>query len=210
MRIAVVLAAAVLIAGAAAGVARADGDPASDYLISQKVFFPYDAKIPASAQRELLATVQSANAQGFKIRVALIWTDYDLGAVTSLWKQPQRYARFLGVELSYYFKGRLLIVMPNGFGFNWPKHDTAAAYRTLGAIPVGNTPEAFVGAATTAVQRLAAQAGVTASAAGANRGGKALGRNGHDRVVILAAVLVALALGALARFVVRRRVSRAP
>ena len=137
-----VAAAAALAAGLGAAAAHADGDPASDYLIAQKVFLPYDAKIPQVEQRKLLAAVQSANKQGFKIKVALIWSDYDLGAVTVLWRKPRTYARFLGEELSYYFKGRLLIVMPSGFGFNYLKHDnTKAAYAVLEKIQIGDTTE---------------------------------------------------------------------
>jgi hypothetical protein len=199
--------AAALAAGVGAGVARADGDPASDYLIVQKVFFPYDAKIPKAEQAKLLAAVQSANKQGFKIRVALIWSDYDLGAVAPLWKQPRRYARFLGVELSYYFKGRLLVVMPNGFGFNWPKHEPAAAYSLLAPVSVGAGPAGLATAATDAVQRLASAAGVTASTAQTTE--TPAQRNNHDRVVIVVAVLVALLLGAAARILIRRRAARA-
>ena len=206
MRSLAALAAALLLAGAAAGAARADGDPASDYLIGQKVFLPYDAKIPTASQQKLLAAVQSANEQGFNVRVALIWSDYDLGSVTALWKQPRRYARFLGVELGYYYKGRLLIVMPNGFGFNWPKHRSAGAYGQLGTVEVGSTPAAFAASATAAVQKLAATAGVTVSTtASAAAPAGTVGRNGRDRIVILAAVLAALLLGGVARLFIRRR-----
>ena len=116
-RLALAVLASALVATLDAGAARADGDPASDYLIAQKIFFPYDAKIPQAEQRKLLAAIQSANTQGFTIRVALIWSDYDLGAVTVLWRKPRTYARFLGEEIRYFYKGRLLIVMPSGFGF---------------------------------------------------------------------------------------------
>jgi hypothetical protein len=204
MRSLAALAAALLLAGAAAGAARADGDPASDYLIGQKVFLPYDAKIPKASQQKLLAAVQSANEQGFNVRVALIWSDYDLGSVTALWKQPRRYARFLGVELGYYYKGRLLIVMPNGFGFDWPRHPSAAAYRTLATVPIEPTPAGLADAATAAVTKLAAARGVTATTAGAATAPQSR-RNNRDRVVILAAVLAALLLGAAARLLVRRR-----
>ena len=34
----------------------------------------------------------------------------------ALWRQPQKYAQFLGQELFYVYKGRLLIAMPNGYG----------------------------------------------------------------------------------------------
>ncbi len=137
----------------------------------------------------------------------MIWSDYDLGSVTALWKQPRRYARFLGVELGYYFKGRLLVVMPNGFGFNWPKHGTAAAYAELAKVPIQATPGGLATAATSAVQRLAAKAGVDASTtAGATT--TASDRNAHDRLVIVIAVLAALLLGGAARFIVRRRAAR--
>jgi hypothetical protein len=203
--LAVAVSLAVLLA-LTAQPARADGDPASDYLIGQKVFFPYDAKIPQAEQRKLLAAVQSANEQGFKIRVALIWSDYDLGSVTVLWRRPRTYARFLGEELSYYFKGRLLIVMPSGFGFNYPKHGTGAEYSLLAKIPIGATPASLAAAATTAVQRLAAAAGVQVSTVAS--GATPAQRNSHDRVVIVAAVLAALLLGGGLRLLVRRRARR--
>ena len=50
--------------------ARADGDPASDYLLTQKVFFPFDFKVPAAKQQQLVALVDEANRAGYPIRVA--------------------------------------------------------------------------------------------------------------------------------------------
>ena len=174
----------------------------------QKVFLPYDAKIPKPAQQKLLSVVQSANKQGFKIRVALIWSDYDLGSVTTLWRKPKTYARFLGVELSYYFKGRLLIVMPSGLGFNWFKHDAAPGYKLLAPIQIGAGPAGLAVAATEAVQKLASAAGVTVSTSEPAAAKTPSQRNGHDRVVIVVAVLAALLLGAVARLVIRRRAAR--
>jgi hypothetical protein len=202
--VAAVLAAA-LLAGLAAGPARADGDPASDYLIGQKVFLPFDAKIPQVEQQKLIAAVQSATKQGFAIRVALIWSDYDLGSVTALWKKPQIYARFLGIELSYYFHGRLLIVMPSGFGFYYAKHAAAKEKALLATIPIGGTPAALARAARTAVVRLSAASGVTVGTPA--KVTTPAQRNAHDRIVIVAAVLVALALGGLLRLLIRRRAS---
>ncbi len=133
--VALVLLAAAL-ACAAAPTARADGDPASDYLLTQKVFFPFDLKVPNAQQQQFIALVDEANRKGFPIRVALIASPYDLGSITSLWRKPRTYARFLGAELRYVYKDRLLIVMPNGFGFNRQGHPTRAEYRTLSQIPV--------------------------------------------------------------------------
>jgi len=197
------LAAAAFVACALAQSARADGDPASDYLVVQKVFIPYDAKFPAKRQAELTALVSSANKAGFKIRVALIWSDYDLGAVTSLWRKPRTYARFLGLELGFIYKQRLLIVMPNGFGFNYPKHSTTAEYALLSTIPISRQGSGLISAAEAAVQKLAAAAGVKVSTPAHVT--TPAQRNAHDRVVILVAVAAALALAAAARFLLRRR-----
>ena len=96
MRRAAVLLAMLLAAAAAAGSTRADGDPASDYLLSEQVFFPFSVKYPGNRQQELAALVKAANDGGYKVRVALIANKSDLGAVTSLWGQPRTYAHFLG------------------------------------------------------------------------------------------------------------------
>ncbi len=89
------LAACIVASGA-----RADGDPASDYLLGTQVFLPFDIKVPKATQQELISLVHNANASGYTIRVALIGSAYDLGAVGVLWRKPKAYAKFLGAELS--------------------------------------------------------------------------------------------------------------
>ena len=121
LRALVLLAVAVAVVAFAPN-AHADGDPASDYLLTQQVFLPSDATASSAAQRQLLGLVQAANRDGFAIRVAIIPSSYDLGSVTELWRVPRTYARFLSLELSFAYTQRLLVVMPNGLGFNWPSH----------------------------------------------------------------------------------------
>ena len=203
MRGALALLLACVLALSAATAARADGDPASDYLLGSKVFLPYDAKFPPKQAAELTALVASANKAGFAIRVAIIWSDYDMGSVTTLWRKPRTYAKFLGLELSFVYKQRLLVVMPNGLGFNWPKHSTTAEYALLAKIPTGPSPTALLTAATTAVTKLSAAGGVHVTAPAHVT--TPAQRNTHDRETILAAVLGALALAAAARFLIRRR-----
>ena len=187
----------------AAPTARADGDPASDYLYAAKVFLPYDAKFPKAEARKFTALVQSVNKAGFKIRVAVIWSSYDMGSVTSLYGKPKTYAKFLGIELSFVYKQRLLIVEPAGFGFNWPKHTTTSEDALLARIPVGPGSAGLLAAAQEAVTKLAAASGYTPStAAGAPAQQPS---TNHDRIVILAAVLGAFALAVAARFALRRR-----
>ena len=180
--------------------ARADGDPASDYLVTQKVFFPYDLKVPPAKQQQLVALVDEANRAGFTLRVALISSSYDLGSITSLWQKPQTYARFLGAELKYVYKNRLLVVMPNGFGFNRPGRSAAPEYAVLAKIPVKPGPTGLVDSSLAAVQALAKASGVTLSGTTSARPSS---RN-HDRLIIVIAALAALAVAVVLRLVLRR------
>jgi len=206
MKGALALAAAALAAAALAGSACADGDPASDYLLVQRVFLPFDAKFPAKQQAEFTGLVTAANRSGFTIRVALISSSYDLGAIVSLWRQPRTYARFLAEELSYLYKGRLLIVMPNGFGFYWLNHTSTAEDALLATIPIAPGSTGLLAAAQTAVQRLAAAAAVKIAApARVTTPGR---RNAHDRIVIIVVSLAAIAAAVLLRLALRRRRGR--
>ncbi len=192
-----------LVAAIASQAAHADGDPASDYLLAQKVFIPFDVHASQVDQQALLGTVQQATRQGFPIRVAVISSSYDLGAVTSLWRRPKLYARFLGEELKFAYKGRLLVVMPNGFGFNRPGHDVADETRLLESIPIGATPGSLARAAMSAVKRLAASSGIRVQATATVEPQSQ--QTTHDRIVLSLAVAVALALGAGFRLFIRAR-----
>jgi uncharacterized protein YqgV (UPF0045/DUF77 family) len=186
-----------------AGTAHADGDPASDYLLGTQVFLPYDVKLPAAKQQELVSIVANANKAGYAIRVALIGSAYDLGSVASLWRQPRPYAKFLGTELQFVYKHRLLVVMPNGFGFNWPRHPSDKAYAVLSAVPIGKGPVGMLDSAVTAVQKLAAASGVKVvgtSAGTTHKGGLA-----HRRVLIVLAATALLAIAVLLRLGLRRK-----
>ena len=174
--IAAVISTLALILGASAPTAHADGDPASDYLVARQVFVTSQEVTPSPAQRELLATVSAANRAGFAIRVAIISTDYDLGSITALWRKPTIYARFLGLELSSIYRGRLLVVMPSGFGFNWPERSSRQEYDALAKVPIKSGEAGLLTAAQSAVRSLARAGGVPhlvgrAATAGAHRSG---------------------------------------
>jgi hypothetical protein len=195
--VAVALAAAVL-----APAAFADGDPASDYLISQPVFLPFTAKVSSSSARALVALVDDAKRKGFPLKVAVIGDAYDLGAVPSLFGRPQQYASFLGQEDAYFFRAELLVVMPQGYGLyergGVPPGDAAA----VAALPrpASASGDDLVAAAMDAVRALARRRGLTLSAAGGS-----LPSQWRDRIVIVAAVAALCALGVGARLVLRRR-----
>jgi hypothetical protein len=200
-----VLTVALVMAALVAPAARANGDPASDYLLSQSTFIPFDAKVPKEQAEQLNSLVADAKEKGFTVRVALIATELDLGAVPSLWLKPETYARFLGQELFFVYKGRLLIVMPNGFGFSRGGKLVPAGQRAIERLPnPGAGGPALTTAAMRAVQRLAAQSGVRVTIPKPSSGGSAA----SDRIVIaaIAGGVIALLLAgfALRRFLLRR------
>jgi hypothetical protein len=180
--------------------ANADGDPASDYLYTQEVFVPFDVKVPKAKQDTLASTIEGANRAGYRIRVAIIGSAYDLGAVPSLWHKPRTYARFLGAELEFVYKGRLLIVMPNGFGFFWSGHDVSREYGTLAKIRIGPGGTGLVAAAREAVVELAAAAGVDAAPAQPPKSTAS-----RDRLIIILGSIAIVAAGVLIRGLLRRR-----
>ena len=191
----------LLVACALAGTARADGDPASDYLYGLKLFLPYDVKIPKERQQELTSFVEATNRSGYEIRVAIIGSSYDLGSVTSLWRQPRTYARFLGAELQFVYAKRLLIVMPNGFGMYWKGHSVKREYAVLSKIPIGKGGSGLVDAAQNAVSKLAAASGVKVTEVAPRSAPR---KSGHGRSLIILAAIAALALAVLARLALRR------
>ena len=81
-----------------------DGDPGSDVLVYQDLFVAGDAGLSVGQQTQLGNLLKTADRTGFPIRVAIISSPSDLGAVTALWRKPQAYAKFLGYELSLAYK----------------------------------------------------------------------------------------------------------
>jgi cytochrome oxidase Cu insertion factor (SCO1/SenC/PrrC family) len=170
---------AVCALGALSPAARADGDPGSDVLVYQNLFVAADSNISIPQQVELGDLLTAATDRGFTIRVAIIATPADLGAITPLWRKPASYASFLGIELSLAYSQRLLVVMPNGFGFTWPGHATAASYRVLGKIAIKPGGSGLATSTETAVRALASAAGIAvpppASQAAGSTGGGSVG-----------------------------------
>ncbi|MGH2876911.1 MAG: hypothetical protein ACRDLV_11730, partial [Solirubrobacteraceae bacterium] len=104
---------AILLSPAAAA---ADGDPASDYLLAQNVYYPFTPAVSRSLQRALNAETTAAARVGFPIKIALIDSRSDLGVVGELFGRPQTYATFLEHEIDFERVQPLLIVMPSGYG----------------------------------------------------------------------------------------------
>jgi hypothetical protein len=134
--------------------AGADGDPASDYLYQSNVFLPQPPPQAAVAAR-LAHAVAAAYARGFRVKVAVIASPNDLGAASSLYGQPGRYAHFLGTELDLFYAGPLLVVMRSGYGIYDAGRSTAAERRVLASLPApGSSADALTSSAATAVSRM--------------------------------------------------------
>jgi hypothetical protein len=188
-----------LAALALPGGAEANGDPASDVLLTNQVFLPFEAPISDSAASDLKQTVAAANEKGYTIRVAVIAFTGDLGTAVSLWRRPQDYSKFLGSEIAFVYKNRLLVAMPSGFGFYDGKKPVAKELRILAKVKPGKRPTPLAESAAEAVRALAASAGVTVPKP--SSGGSAT----RDRVILGAAVLAFLVVLLFPTRLLRRR-----
>jgi hypothetical protein len=199
LRRALLIAVAVLLPAA---LARADGDPASDMLPLNNVFYPYSAP-PAKAVRSALEReAAEARAAGLPVKVALISTPQDLGAVPQLFGRPQLYARFLGYEINPFFKRpqALLVVMPSGFGAAGLPRRAAPTVASLPK-PLRGDADHLARAALEALPKLAAAAGYRITRV-------ALGAKASSPLTLLLRVLAgALALTIVITLVRRRRTS---
>jgi hypothetical protein len=112
-----VLVIAAMLASLAAPVpAHANGDPASDVLLMQDAFFPYSPEVPQPVQKGLNDTLEAMRKKGFPLKVAIIASKNDLGAIPQFYGAPQPYADHLESEIAFDEPKPLLIVMPTGFG----------------------------------------------------------------------------------------------
>jgi hypothetical protein len=146
------------VPAAAPATARADGDPASDVLATQALFLPWDAGVSARRQVQLDELLATAARSGYPIRLAVVASASDLGSVTELWRQPQRYAEFLGEELSLVYRGPLLVIMPDGFGLYQQDRAGSPSRAESRGIAI-RSGDGIAAAAVAAVERLASAAG---------------------------------------------------
>src|SRR3954454_1543951 len=193
-----------------------DGDPASDVLPSQDAYYPYQPPVSKDLVTALNAELKQVRKGGYPIKVALIQTAGDMGSLSQLFNDPQRYTNVLASELPSNPHGsvkealHLLVVMPGGFGGQnlGDKVNTALAPVKI------NTAEQSDGlarAALEAVARVATANGVKTAvpkeaSASSDSGG---GGGGPSAIVfvILGVVIVGLIVGLV---LVRRRGAEAP
>jgi hypothetical protein len=191
----------VLVGGAVrAGAAAADADPASDVLLVQNAFLPYQPATPPALVKGLNQALTEIHATGLQLKVAIIGSPVDLGGIPDLFGQVRRYAAFLETEISYRGPQPLLVVMPDGLSLQ--AAGPASALTGL-AVDTHQQSGGLARTALLAVERIAAARGrpIAAPSLGASSGGGVTG----PLIVAAVAVLLLLAVG----LVVRRRLGRA-
>jgi len=197
-----------LAAGLLPTSAAGDGDPASDVLLGENVFYPYTPVVAPSVAAKLNGETDAATRAGFPIKVALIASPTDLGVIPSVFGHPQQYADFLYREITFAGATHLLVVMAAGYGVQGAKPTVVAAAQAM-AKPAGPSSTALAQAAISVVAKMASASGhplpgtVAAASAGAG---------GGDRTVLLIALVAAALLvsGALVGLRVRRRPGARP
>jgi hypothetical protein len=179
-----------LVLLAAAAPATADGDPASDELIAQNVFYPYSSPVPRYRQRQLDTEVAAAHHAGLLLKIAIIAHPTDLGSITALYGSPQRYAQFLDTEISLNRKIPLLVVMRDGFGSEGLPSALQRAVLAARA-PTADTGRALAAATLSLVDRLDTDLGADRAT---TKGDPALPAH---TLVLAGLILAALIVGAL-------------
>jgi hypothetical protein len=202
---------AVLVAALAASVelAVADVDPASDVLLLQNVYLPYQPKVCSELGKQLRSLTAKTKGAGYPLKVAVIGSKQDLGGAPQFFGKPPDYAKFLGQELGVYGPdvGRnlsntpLMVVMPQGFGFYQVDGPAAAAAKGISVDP-NSDPNGLAKAAILAVPKVAAGAGHPVPAV---KPSSSCSKKGTSFLVYLAPILLLLAGGLLIRYGMRPR-----
>jgi hypothetical protein len=197
-----------LLAAAAPATALADGDPASDVLITDTVYFPYQPPTAANATK-LRKVVTATRKAGQPVRVAVIQSPQDLGSVANLYGHPREYARLLSQELgnpvepqAQGHREELIVVMPAGYGTSGVPPAVDRKLRNV-ELPANADPDELTEAAGYGVQELAAATGHPVPATFARPKGNSGGGG------VLTALLVVLGLLVLVAVLIVLRVRSA-
>ena len=159
--------AALAIASVAAAPATswANGDPASDVLLAQDVYYPYAPPASARMRKALDRLLVATRDAGYPVKVALIQTPADLGDLGRLFGNPGLYARELTDELTRLRHGtpqtgplHLLVVFPSGLSGTGLGAHAGEALDAV-AVDAAAQSDGLVQAALQAVPRLAAANG---------------------------------------------------
>lgn len=178
---------------AAPSAALADGDPASDFLLTRDTFTPYYPAPGKAALQGLQDVTAAARKAGYPIKVAVIAGPGDLGAYPDLFGKPEQYAKLLESEISFNSHPRLIVVMPAGVATqNLP----ATADAALQQLQPGKSSDELTRTAVQAVAKAATAAGHPVKAPALTSGGtSSSGSGGGTNPAVFAAPLLLVLLG---------------
>lgn len=199
------LAAALLVAvSMPAAPALGDGDPASDVLLGENVFYPYSPPVEGSVAKALDAATAAAKRARFPLKVALIGAPVDLGVIPDLFGKPQKYAEFLDQEISFRTKQPLLVVMAAGYGVEGLGSKATAAVASLPK-PSGTQPTDLAKAALPAVAKLAEASGHPLTGVPEARSSAGSSSISASTIIIVVCLAIAAVAVAAALVMMRRR-----
>jgi hypothetical protein len=181
--------------------ALGDGDPASDVLLGENVYYPYQPPVSVGLQKTLNAETAAAQRARYPVKVALIASPIDLGVIPDLFGKPQKYADFLDQEISFRTQQPLLVVMSSGYGIQGLGASARAAVAKL-AKPSGKASDQLAQAAILAVSRIAAAGGHPIAGVPGVAGP---GKGGGSSAPLIAGLAAAAVVVAVALILLRRR-----
>jgi hypothetical protein len=183
----------LLFAGSVrAAAAAADADPASDVLLVQNAFFPYQPTTPPALTKAVDQALTEIHATGLQLKVAIIGSRVDLGGIPELFGQVARYGKFLETEISFRGPQPLLVVMPGGLSLQAAGSPSALKGITP---PAHQQSAGLARTALLAIERIAAARGrpIVAPSLDAGTGGGGAGA----LVIAIAVALVLIVAGSL-------------
>ena len=204
MRRSIVLLVVLAALAGVPAVAYADGDPASDVLLLQDSYLPYQPPVSKGIQTALNKVLQQTKAKGYNLKVAVISSTQDLGTVPQLFNKATQYAPFLEREIAFNSTKPLLVVMPNGYGL---ASQPAAAQRAIGSVgkPSSSNPDDLARSAIDASVALAKATGHPVVKRNVPGGG---GSSSTSPALIFGVPVVLLALAGLLVSLKRRDAER--
>jgi hypothetical protein len=205
MRALLALLLAAVALGTAAPAALADADPPSDVLLLQSVYYPYQPPVSDKLRRTLDKVVLDARNAGYPVKVAMVESAVDLGAIPQLFGRPAEYAPFLGREIAFKSKDPLLVIMPAGIA---TYNVSAKAQQAIQGIKIDTSKQSdgLVAAAIQAVPKMATASGhpVAAVPVPSTGGGGKKSGGGASPLIVFGAPVLLVALAALVAALRRR------
>jgi len=204
MRVLLALLLAVAALAAAPPTALADADPPSDVLLLQSVYYPYQPPVSDKLRRTLDMVVTQSQKAGYPVKVALVASAVDLGAIPQLFGRPAEYAPFLGREIAFKSKAPLLVIMPAGIA---TYNVNAKAQQAIQGIKVDPSKQSdgLVAAAIEAIPKMATASGHPVAAVPVPSAGKnQKSGGGTSPLLVFGAPVLLVALAALVAALRRR------